>query len=174
MAALTKTFYMAVWNAGTCLSDKDAARRYASFSVERTVSRFDEGVYQFYSALTRYYPDTDMLSEEELDSSPWACAMEAAGDHIVIGVMPDWCAKVFPLILELANTHGLVCFDPQNVKVYPPERLTSCVVDAAQVSKVDEWAHSLRAADQLIVKVAPRRTQGRLRAAIHGLLQLIL
>jgi len=114
---------LAVWNSERVLSNCDAATRYSAFRAEETSSRFDEAVYRFYFSLVQHYPDTEMIAEEELDSSPWACGLDVADDHVIMALLPDRYAEAFPSILELAEAHGLVCFDPQNVKVHLPTRL---------------------------------------------------
>lgn len=64
-----------------------------------------------------------MLAEEDLDSSPWACALEISGSHVLLAMRPEQYSNAFPVILQLADQHGLVCFDPQNGKVHLPSRL---------------------------------------------------
>ena len=123
MGSPKKNFYLAVWSAENGISDQDASRHYLAFSADDVVGKFDGAVYRFYCAITGYYPEIEMMMDEELDSSPWACGLEFSGDHVIMGLLTDWCAEVFPLILKLAEANGLVCFDPQNFKVYLPTGL---------------------------------------------------
>ena len=117
---MTKNYYLAVWGVGGELSAKDAAQQYALFAAQLSSGRFDESVYRFYSELTRYYPEIEMMTGEEMESSPWACALEFAEDHVIMALLEEWYADAFPLILDLARVHGLICYDPQTAKVYIP------------------------------------------------------
>jgi hypothetical protein len=68
-----------------------------------------------------------MMTDEEMESSPWACALEVAKDHVII--LEEWYGDAFPLILDLAGVHGLICYDPQTTKVHvpAPRRLKTAV-----------------------------------------------
>jgi hypothetical protein len=61
-----------------------------------------------------------MMTDDEMESSPWACALEFADDHVVMALLEEWYADAFPLILNLAGVHGLTCYDPQTAKVHAP------------------------------------------------------
>ena len=115
-------FYLAVWKSGDELSDSEAAKHYAALSAGETAGKFDVAVYRFQAQLTMRYPNIDMLSEEEIEASPWAEPLEISDDHVIMALLQDRYAEVFPLILQLAAVNGLVCFDPQNTKVHLPPR----------------------------------------------------
>ena len=117
-------FYLGVWRSDSAISAQDAAKRYAALAEGQDVpSGFQEAVYAFCSELTRHYPSIDMVLEEELDSCPWACALEVTDYHVIMALLPDKYPTILPLVLQLADQHGLVCFDPQNAKVHLPSRL---------------------------------------------------
>ncbi|MBZ5575972.1 MAG: hypothetical protein LAP40_05370 [Acidobacteriia bacterium] len=116
--------YLGLWESDHAISDKQAAKRFAELLEGRGVpSEFNGGVYAFCADLTAHYPEIDMVPEEDLESCPWACAMESSAFHVILALRPDGYPKVFPLILQLADVHGLVCFDPQVFKVHLPSRL---------------------------------------------------
>jgi hypothetical protein len=117
---MTKSYYLAVWGVGGEISPKKAAQQYALFATQLPSGRFNEGVYRFYCELTRHYPELEMMTDEEMESSPWACALEVAEDHVIMALLEEWCAGAFPLILNLAGGHGLICYDPQTAKVHAP------------------------------------------------------
>jgi hypothetical protein len=117
---MTKNYYLAAWGVGGEISSKEAAQQYAVFATQLPSGRFDEGVYRFYCELTRHYPELEMMTDEEMESSPWACALEVAEDHVIMALLKEWCADTFPLILNLAGVHGLICYDPQTAKVHAP------------------------------------------------------
>jgi hypothetical protein len=73
--------------------------------------------------LTARYPEIDMLAEEDLDASPWSCALDRSGFHVIVAMLDDKAAEVVPVVLQLAEKYGLVCFDPQAMKVHLPSHL---------------------------------------------------
>ena len=116
--------YLGVWRSEIPLSDRAAAKQYAALSEgQDAINRFDAAVYAFYSQLIELYPALDMLPEDEEGSSPWASSPDFSGVHVSIAVQPNHHAKVFPVILHVAEKNGLVCFDPQNAKVHLPSCL---------------------------------------------------
>ena len=118
------SFYLAVWNSGTAISNDEAAARYLALRDEESVaSEFDDQVYAFYSRLTSNYPEIEMVPEEELDACPWACGLDVAGDHVIMAIQLERAPKIIGHIVALAAQLELVCFDPQAGKVYLPPRL---------------------------------------------------
>lgn len=120
MEFASKRFYLAVWRSEKDLCVRDAAKRFAAFMAGEAGTGFDESVHRFYSDLTRRFPDIDMMTDEEMDASPWACGLDVTGNHVIMALLHDRYAEVFPLILHLADVHDLVCFDPQNANVHLP------------------------------------------------------
>ena len=117
-------FYLGVWRSKSAISDKDAARQYEALLEGKEGSEpWDADVYRFLTQLTELYPDIDTLPDDEADDSPWACSLEVSDAHVIMALRLDRYASVFPAIMQLANHHGLVCFDPQNFKVHLPEDL---------------------------------------------------
>jgi hypothetical protein len=64
-----------------------------------------------------------MVPEDELDACPWACALEVAGDHVIMAIQLEQAPKIIGQIVSLAAQLELVRFDPQAGKVYLPPRL---------------------------------------------------
>jgi|SRR6516225_3132639 hypothetical protein len=117
-------FFLGVWKGLTAISDVEAARQYLILKDgESTAPEFDTQVYTFYTRLTDLYPEIDMLPEEELEDSPWACGIDMSGGHVILAIQPEKSEKLFPQVLMLAGQHGLVCFDPQAGKVHLPPHL---------------------------------------------------
>jgi hypothetical protein len=126
---MTKNYYLAVWGVGGEISRKDAAKQYTLFATQLPSGRFNESVYRFYFELVRHYPDIEMMTDEEMESSPWACALEVGEDYVIMALLEEWYADAFPLILNLAGVHGLICYDPQKARVHlpAPSRLKAAV-----------------------------------------------
>jgi len=51
---------------------------------------------------------------------PWSCAHDRSGLHVLMAITWNRCAEIPPVVLELGVKHGLVCYDPQESKVYLP------------------------------------------------------
>jgi hypothetical protein len=119
------SFYLGVWNSPTAISDDEAGAEYHEHREENSVeSEFDAQVYGFYSRLTRHYPEVEMVPEDELDGSPWACSLDVTDIYVIIVIQPEKPKNIFPFIRALAAQYKLVCFDPQARKVHLPPYLT--------------------------------------------------
>ena len=121
-SAAERNFYLGVWSGEDPPTHQDAARQYAAFLERKQPAVFNEAVYTFYTELIRYYPNPDLVAEEDQDSCPWVSATEASGDFVQMVLKWERYAEVFPLVLQLAEKHGLVCFDPQNSNMHLPAR----------------------------------------------------
>jgi hypothetical protein len=121
---MSSNFRLGVWRSEIPLSNTAAAKQYAALSEgpEDSIG-FDSAVYAFHSQLTDLYPRLDMLSESDEERSPWGSSPEFSGVYVSIALRPTHYAEVFPMILRIAEVNGLVCFDPQNVKVHLPSCL---------------------------------------------------
>jgi hypothetical protein len=114
----------AVWHSEKAISDKEAADLFTRLYEQRKVPIEQHiDVYSFYNELSATYPEVDMVSEEDLDTCPWACAHERSGAHVIMSVMDEKAAELSPTILK----HGLVCFDVQAHKVHLPSELQSAI-----------------------------------------------
>ena len=117
-------FYLGVWSGESVPFGLDARTWYAALVEGRAAATgFHAGVYGFHQELTRRYPDVDMVAEEDLDACPWACALDVSDHHVLMALLPDRYPGMLPLVLHLADRHGLVCFDPQNSQVHLPSHL---------------------------------------------------
>lgn len=126
MAKSLDRFYLGVWNSDAAISDGEAAELYVTLSDGSYVpAQFNAQVYAFYCRLVLCYPEIDLVPEHELDACPWACALDVSDGHVIMAIQSNKFATVVQAVLELADRHGLVCFDPQSGKVYLPSRLSS-------------------------------------------------
>src|SRR3974377_1582843 len=114
-------FYLGVWNGSTAISDEEAATRYRELNEERSVEpEFDASAYKLYCDLISLFPEVETVPEDELDSCPWACGIDAAADHVIMAIHLEHAPKIIGQIVWLAAKYELVCFDPQAGKVYLP------------------------------------------------------
>ena len=117
-------FYLGVWNGSTAISDEEAATRYRELNEERSVEpEFDASAYKLYCDLISLFPEVETVPEDELDSCPWACGIDAAADHVIMAIHLEHAPKIIAQIVLLAAKYELVCFDPQAGKVYLPRCL---------------------------------------------------
>jgi hypothetical protein len=112
----------AVWIDTRDLSHKAAAKHFDALLEGKIPQAFDRSLYAFFTDLTRRFPEPDEFTDEEMDGCPWACALENSGESVIMALLPDRHVEVFPVILELADKYGLVCFDVQNTIVHLPSR----------------------------------------------------
>lgn len=121
---VVESFYLGVWHALTAISDDEAARQYLALSDGTPAfPEFDPRVYAFYIRVTGLYPEIDMVPESDLDTCPWACAIDMSGGHVIMAIEPEKSERLVPVLLALAEQHDLVCFDPQNHIVHLPRHL---------------------------------------------------
>jgi hypothetical protein len=66
----------------------------------------------FMAELTANYPQIDEVSEEELDACPWSCAFDVSEGHVIMSMVSSKYEQAAFVIVQLAQKHGLVCFDP--------------------------------------------------------------
>jgi hypothetical protein len=118
------SFDLGVWYSDTPLTDEDAGDLYVKLCEETWIPiEENAAVDAFYADLTSRYPEIDAISEEELENCPWSCAHDRSGLHVLMAITWSRCAEIAPVVLNLAATHGLVCYDPQESKVHLPSHL---------------------------------------------------
>jgi hypothetical protein len=128
---MSTPYYLAVWSADREVSNEDAAKQYAGFARETGAGEFNESVhgffsefvesmYQFYAELMPDDHETYTTTEKNLESIPLVGELEIADDHLIIGLAQERHGAVLPLIWNLAEVYGLVCYDLQTAKVHEP------------------------------------------------------
>jgi hypothetical protein len=96
-------------------TDEEALNRYISLCGASDRSACIEpspNVGQFLTELTASYPQIDDVPEKELDACPWSCAFDASEGHVIMSMVSSKYEQAAFLIVQLAEKHGLVCFDP--------------------------------------------------------------
>ena len=68
----------------------------------------------FLTELTAQYPQIDDVPEDELDSCPWSVSFDVSDGHVLMPIVWSRSEEMYPIIVELAKKHGLVCVDPQS------------------------------------------------------------
>ncbi|UCH75487.1 MAG: hypothetical protein JSU82_06525 [Rhodospirillales bacterium] len=98
------------------LTEEDALRRHraccAGIAAEPEEPVSAPHLDPFLDDLTERYPALDSLTADQREQSPWARRFDVNGDQAVITLNGRKCAEAVDLIMNLAERHGLVCFDP--------------------------------------------------------------
>ena len=120
------SYKIAIWHSERAISGKEAATLYRKlFEQEKIPIEQHIDVYGFCNELDARYPEIDMVAEEALDFCPWSCSHDRSGAHVILSMLDEKSAEVIPLVLELAEKYGLVCFDPQANQVHLPSHLAA-------------------------------------------------
>lgn len=124
------SFDLCVWREHRPITGAQALRTYwwlcdderladadeAEFGVEE-----DERVDAFHTELLSVHPPLEGLETAEADASPWSMTPGHGPGRYVIMMMGFGAARdTAPEIVDLAMRHGLVCYDPQAMRVHNP------------------------------------------------------
>jgi hypothetical protein len=132
LEARTMSFDLCVWRENRPITYPQALRTYwwlcgSEELADADESEFgvkaDERVDAFHAELISAYPPLEGLSAAEADASPWSMTPGYFSGQCVIMMMGFSDApNLTPTITELAMRHGLVCCDPQAMRIHnPPE-----------------------------------------------------
>ncbi|GAB3153799.1 hypothetical protein GCM10027290_47270 [Micromonospora sonneratiae] len=110
------TFDLVVWalENGASAADVQAAHELCR-QGEHVEGVPDPRLVAFYRAVTARYPDRGPSP-----ASPWAAPLHCTTDHVEMKLTETCPDQVLLDIEQLAGSHGLLLFDPQDGSVYPP------------------------------------------------------
>ena len=121
------SFDLGVWNADRALDAADADTVYQAIceggEVPELALNPSPRVAAFMSALAARYPDLDSLPDEAVDASPWSSGFEHSQSHAIFNIRWSRAEQMLREMRDLATTHQLVLYDPQEGVVYNPPRL---------------------------------------------------
>ena len=101
-----------------------AAERYIALGAGNLAGvEANHAVAAFLSELTRQYPQMDDVPEDQIDDCPWSAAFDVSDGHIILPIAWSRCVEMAPVILALAEKHGLMVYDPQSDNVFLPPQL---------------------------------------------------
>ncbi|MDX3074655.1 hypothetical protein [Streptomyces sp. MI02-7b] len=113
------SFDLAVWHETARVSSAAAAQTYARLCEgDHTGVAGAPEVGAFHRELTAEFPESD--GDE---ASPWASGIGVSDRHVLLATSWSRAGQVVPRVRELADRHGLVCFDPQASVVHLPRAL---------------------------------------------------
>jgi hypothetical protein len=120
------SFDLGVWHTQERLSDEEAGALYHDLCESRRDGVTPHpAVDAFYAELTARYPEIDTIPEERIDDHdycPWSCALDRSPGHVIMSCVWSQAEKVARSVHELAVKPGLAVFDPQQGKVFYPDR----------------------------------------------------
>jgi len=114
------SFDLCVFHTEKPHSDDDAIDRYSAYCGDDDFSPWIEPspkVAAFLKDLTAQYPDIDDVPAQNVDDCPWAAGLDLSEGHVVMPMVFSWAERMYPVVLDLAEKHSLVCFDPQQGKI---------------------------------------------------------
>ena len=122
------SFDLDVWYSSRPLTVAEADEHYSAFRGNGNgdgQAATDERLTRFVDELTSRYPQIDDVADDEIDACPWSLAFDLSPTHVRMPVMWTRAEEIAPVVMELAERHGLVCYDPQSRKVHLPPGLRS-------------------------------------------------
>ena len=121
------SFDLSVWHSDVELSDDEAGKIHLNLCKNWPYLEGEHpSVTAFYDELTQKWPEIDTIPRERIDDfdfCPWSCAHSHSEMAVVMCCVWSMADKVADFVEDLADKHGLVCFDPQAGRVILPTEL---------------------------------------------------
>ncbi|MFC7843492.1 hypothetical protein [Streptomyces sp. NPDC057382] len=110
------SFDLIFWYQEVAPTSGEAAQIYDQLTDGVTgIVEESSAVEDFYRAVISEFPD---LSEENMEESPWASPLYVTGECVIAAISWSRSSEVSSVLLDLASTHGLTAYDPQDQVVY--------------------------------------------------------
>jgi hypothetical protein len=142
------SYDLAVWEGARPKSAREAKLHFEALASAHDRAAPSPAIARYVKALLARWPDID-----EDDESPWSDAPlmnNARGSMIYFGMVYSRAGEASAFAADLAQKHGLVCFDPQTEELRPTAK------EKAKPAKAPDPSVSARdAARRLIEVVAP-------------------
>lgn len=140
------SFDLVVW-----LGDgRDAVAKYGRLRARpRDAVEPSPPVAAFYRELTERYPELTSLSDEEIENGVWSAGLCVWPDAMSMTAVWPRAEEVYGFVVELAERHKLVVFEPQNEVVREPAPklpLSMCngsLVDVSEPAAIREMLGTL-------------------------------
>lgn len=123
------SFDLGFWWEERPLSSTDAARKYEALIEGRTgIVTGHSKLESLYDTIVSRFPD---LTEENLDSSPWSVPLHKTRECIIVTMSYSRQSEVSDILLQMSESFGITCYDPQTGKVYFPEGESTATLELA-------------------------------------------
>jgi hypothetical protein len=114
------SFDLAFWYESSQSTSDAAAQIYDRLTDGETgVVQADPRVDAFYKDLISIYED---LTVENAETSPWMASPYRNSECVIVAISWSRYKNVAPVLLDVANRHGMTAYDPQDRIVYHPTR----------------------------------------------------
>jgi hypothetical protein len=139
------SFDLYVWGSPSPVTSGQAERICQELAAGDASSVGGDGrVPGFVQELLGRFPALEGLAAEDLEASPWDVTPEVSASHVIMTISWSRAQEVAEIVLGLAATRGLVCFDPQASVVHNPsgqaDRLRLQFADGGLVDRPDPAA----------------------------------
>lgn len=112
------SFDLAFWYESSQSTPDVAAQVYERLTDGQTgVVQSDPRVNAFYDDLISTYED---LTMENAETSPWMSSPYRNAECVIVAISWSRYKDVAPVLLGIANRHGMTAYDPQDRIVYHP------------------------------------------------------
>jgi hypothetical protein len=78
----------------------------------------DDALLAFHQDLIARFPPLSALADDEVEDSPWNANPDATASRVILYFGHTQVPQVAPTVVELAERHRLVCFDPQSMVIH--------------------------------------------------------
>ena len=128
------SFDLGVWYSSQPLTVAEAEACFSAFPGNENgngtrspngQAAMDERLVRFVDELTSRYPQIDDVADDEIDACPWSLTFDFSPTHVKMPVMWTRAEEIATVVMEIAERHGLVCYDPQSRKIHLPPGLRS-------------------------------------------------
>lgn len=110
------SFDLVFWYQKSMPTSEEAARIYDELTDGLTgVVEENPAVGDFYRSVVAVFPE---LTVENMNESPWASAIYVTGECVITAISWSRSREVSSILLDLAASHGLSAYDPQDRVVY--------------------------------------------------------
>ena len=118
------SYDLAIWFPSKMLSDQQALAQYHKLCNGDTNGLIPHpSIGDFYVELYSVHPEIDDIPEDkqgDFDFSPWSVEHDVSDRHLIMSCVWSHADYIHDLVLNLAQKHGLVVFDPQLAKIHYP------------------------------------------------------
>jgi hypothetical protein len=126
MIGISMSFDLGVWSSNSRVVGSRAGQIYERLCRgERPPDlQPDSNIGVFYRELTSRWPEIDSVPDEQVDDKdvcPWSSALDHSDVHVLMSCVWPAAEKVYGVVQQLAQKHGLVTYDPQSDEMHAPE-----------------------------------------------------
>jgi hypothetical protein len=114
------SFDLGFWHEDRPITADEAGEVYLELcdGNDRVVNAYP--VVCFLEELAQRYPPIGDYEDDDIDECPWNCAWDIGQGSVVVCIAWTRADELTPILVELADHHDLLCYNPQRGEVYLP------------------------------------------------------